>query len=69
MKRGERKQHIYVRDGNPTEDQLNRRLALLEGAEDALVCGSGMAAITTAILSAVRPGDEIIALPTLTDRP
>ncbi|MBP1766540.1 MAG: mdeA 2 [Candidatus Aminicenantes bacterium] len=65
MKRGERKQHIYVRDGNPTEDQLNRRLALLEGAEDALVCGSGMAAITTAILSAVRPGDEIIALPTL----
>jgi len=65
MKRGERKQHIYMRDGNPTEDQLNRRLALLEGAEDALVCGSGMAAITTAILSAVRPGDEIIALPTL----
>jgi len=65
MKRGERKQHIYMRDGNPTEDQLNRRLALLEGAEDALVCGSGMAAITTAILSAVRPGDEVIALPTL----
>ncbi len=65
MKRGERKQHIYMRDGNPTEDQLNRRLALLEGAEDALVCGSGMAAITTAILSAVRPGEEVIALPTL----
>jgi cystathionine beta-lyase/cystathionine gamma-synthase len=65
MKRGERKQHIYVRDGNPTEDQLNRRLALLEGAEDALVCGSGMAAITTAILSAICPGEEVIALPTL----
>ena len=65
MKRGERKQPIYMRDGNPTEDQLNRRLALLEGAEDALVCSSGMAAITTAILSAVRPGDEVIALPTL----
>lgn len=65
MKRGERKQPIYMRDGNPTEDQLNRRLALLEGAEDALVCGSGMAAITTAILSAVRPGEEVIAPPTL----
>lgn len=65
MKRGERKQPIYMRDGNPTEDQLNRRLALLESAEDAMVCGSGMAAITTAILSAVRPGDEVIALPTL----
>jgi cystathionine beta-lyase/cystathionine gamma-synthase len=54
-----------MRDGNPTEDQLNRRLAVLEEAEDALVCGSGMAAITTAILSAVRPGEEVIALPTL----
>src|SRR4030042_5551467 len=63
MKRGERKQHIYMRDGNPTEDQLNRRLALLEGAEDGLVCGSGMAAITTAILSPVPPGAEAIAPP------
>jgi methionine-gamma-lyase len=65
MKRGERKQPIYMRDGNPTEDEVNQRLALIEGAEDALVTSSGMAAITTAILSAVRPGEEIIAPPVL----
>lgn len=65
MKRGERKQPIYMRDGNPTEDELNRRLALIEGSEDALVTASGMAAITTAVLSAVRPGDEVIAPPVL----
>jgi methionine-gamma-lyase len=65
MKRGERKQPIYMRDGNPTEDELNQRLALIEGAEDALVLASGMAAITTAVLSAVRPGEEVIAPPVL----
>jgi len=65
MKRGERRQPIYMRDGNPTEDELNRRLALIEGAEDALVTSSGMAAITTAVLSAVRPGDEVLAPPVL----
>lgn len=50
MKRGERRQPIYMRDGNPTEDELTKRLALIEGAEDALVFASGMAAITTCIV-------------------
>jgi len=63
--RGIRNQHEYVRFGNPTQDRLNERLALLEGAEEALVFSSGMAAITTAILSAVSPGDEILAPHTL----
>ncbi len=58
-------QHIYLRYGNPTQDKLNRRLALLEDAEDALVFSSGMAAITTAILAAVKKGDEIISIATL----
>ncbi len=65
MKRGERRQPIYMRDGNPTEDELRTRLALIEGAEDALVFSSGMAAITSAILTAVKPGEEIIAPPSL----
>jgi cystathionine beta-lyase/cystathionine gamma-synthase len=58
-------QHIYLRYGNPTQDKLNRRLALLEDAEDALVFSSGMAAITNAILAAVNKGDEIISIATL----
>lgn len=33
----DKKQHEYVRFGNPAQDVLNERLALLESAEDALV--------------------------------
>jgi len=65
MKQGVQKQHVYVRYGNPAQDQLNKRLALLEGSEDALVFSSGMAAITNGILSAVKKGDEVLAVATL----
>ena len=65
MRRGEMTQHIYVRYGNPAQDQLNKRLALLEETEDALVFSSGMAAITNAILSVVKKGDEVIAIAAL----
>jgi cystathionine beta-lyase/cystathionine gamma-synthase len=61
----EKNQHEYVRFGNPAQDVLNERLALLESAEDALVFSSGMAAITNAILSVVKRGDEVIAPATL----
>ncbi len=65
MKLGEKKHHVYSRYGYPALDELNRRLALLEGAEDALFFSSGMAAITNAILSVVRKGDEVLAVGTL----
>jgi methionine-gamma-lyase len=61
----EMSQHEYVRFGNPAQDVLNERLALLESAEDALVFSSGMAAITNAILAVVKKGDEVIAPATL----
>ncbi len=61
----EMNQHEYVRFGNPAQDVLNERLALLESAEDALVFSSGVAAITNAILSVVKKGDEVIAPATL----
>ncbi|MCY4233056.1 MAG: PLP-dependent aspartate aminotransferase family protein [Bacteroidetes bacterium] len=52
----------YIRYNNtPNQSVLNRKLAILEGAEDALVTGSGMAAITSAILSTVKPGDHFLA--------
>ncbi len=63
--RGENDQHEYVRFGNPSQDRLNQRLALLEAAEDALVFSSGMAAITHGILSVVNKGDQVIASATL----
>lgn len=52
----------YIRLGtNPSQRHLQRRLAALEGAESAVATASGMAAITTALHSAVGAGDHLIA--------
>ena len=53
--------HLYTRYENPTLGALEEALAALEGGEDALVLGSGMAASTTALLALLKPGDEILA--------
>lgn len=58
---GENDRYIYSRLGTPSQQQLEHRLADLEGAEAALVTASGMGAITSAMWSLVAPGDEIIA--------
>jgi len=50
----------YGRYGNPTVCELERRIAELEGAEDGVAFSSGMAAISTAVLSLVKGGDHII---------
>ncbi|MCS6984731.1 MAG: PLP-dependent aspartate aminotransferase family protein [Leptospiraceae bacterium] len=50
----------YGRYGNPTIKVLEKKLALLEGAEEALVFPSGMAAFTTALLFVCQTGDHII---------
>lgn len=39
---------------------LSEKLAQLEGTEDALVTGSGMSAISMALLSLLRPGDHLL---------
>ena len=54
--------HIYSRGNNPTVEILRKKLAALEGAEDALVFSSGCAAISTAVISNVRAGDHIICV-------
>ena len=42
----------YIRLNNtPNHEALRRKLAVLEGAEDALVTASGMAAISTTLLT------------------
>jgi methionine-gamma-lyase len=58
---GENPGYIYSRVGNPTVALLEARLASLEGGEAALCTSSGMGAITSAIYSLVRAGDEIVA--------
>jgi methionine-gamma-lyase len=62
---GERAGHIYSRISNPTCDLLERRLAVLEGAEAGLALASGMGAITATMWTLLAPGDEIILDKTL----
>jgi len=52
---------LYTRYANPTVRDLEESLAALEGAEAALALSSGMAAMTTAVLSVARAGDEVLA--------
>ncbi len=56
---------FYTRWGNPTTHILENAVAELEEGERALAASSGMAAISTAILTAVKKGDRIVAQKTL----
>ncbi len=52
----------YPRYGNnPNAESVQERLALLEGAEAALVLASGMGATACALLALLRPGDHLAA--------
>lgn len=60
--RGEITRPIYSRGLNPTVRAFEEKLAALEKAEDALAFGSGMAAISAAVLANVSPGDRMVAV-------
>lgn len=53
---------FYTRGNNPTVEILRRKLAALEGTEDALVFGSGAAAMAAAVLACVRAGDHLVCV-------
>ncbi|MCA1403931.1 O-succinylhomoserine sulfhydrylase [Ensifer sp. IC3342] len=59
--KGETDGFIYARYGSPTNDMFEKRMCMLEGAEDARATASGMAAVASAILCQVRAGDHIVA--------
>jgi cystathionine beta-lyase/cystathionine gamma-synthase len=52
---------FYARYATPTLKQLSRICADLEKTEDAVVLGSGMAAISSAIACTLKSGDHIVA--------
>jgi cystathionine beta-lyase/cystathionine gamma-synthase len=56
---------LYARLENPTVIAAERKIAALEGAEAALCFASGMAAITAALLSALRAGDALLLCDTV----
>lgn len=51
---------IYSRINNPNMQILEERLAILEGSESAAAFESGMSAISTTMLSYLKPGDILI---------
>lgn len=53
--------YIYTRLGNPTQRALELKIASLEGGDDAIVCASGMAAVSGVFFSLVQQGDHIIS--------
>jgi len=59
--RGEDPGMTYSRLQNPTVAMLEERIATLDGAEACRVQASGMAAMTTALLSLLSQGDHVVA--------
>ena len=52
----------YPRYGNaPNAEVIQRRLAMLDGAETSIVLASGMGATACALLALLRPGDHLLA--------
>ena len=58
---GEKEGYFYTRNGNPTSDMFAHLIAMIENADAGVAAASGMAAISSAILALVQPGDEIVS--------
>ncbi len=59
---GESGKYVYTRWDNPTTVKLEKKLASFEGAKDAAFFSSGMAAISTSVLTFLRAGDHVVAI-------
>ncbi|GAA5504798.1 aminotransferase class I/II-fold pyridoxal phosphate-dependent enzyme [Novipirellula caenicola] len=57
---GEEDREEYGRYGNPNEKSVEAKLAALEGAEEAILYSSGMAAIVGLLMAKLSSGDEIV---------
>lgn len=61
LAREEAPDRFYTRWGNPSVVEVERKVAALEDTEDAAAFASGMAAISTALLALLEPGDRVVA--------
>lgn len=59
---GEERIHEYSRYSNPTIQAAERKIADLDGADDAIVTSSGMSALSTVFLSLLKPGHHVVFL-------
>jgi cystathionine beta-lyase/cystathionine gamma-synthase len=60
FQQGQSDYFLYSRYGNPTVQAVEAQLAAAEGADAALVTGSGMAATSTALFGLLEAGDELL---------
>jgi cystathionine beta-lyase/cystathionine gamma-synthase len=58
--RGDRPGFFYSRAANPTTRQLEMQLAGMQGRDDCVVAGSGVGAISQALLALTRQGDHVL---------
>lgn len=56
---GQNPGYIYSRFANPTSSALEQKLAALEGADEAIVVASGMAAVSSIVYALTQQGDEV----------
>jgi len=63
--KGDPKVLVYTRYHNPTTNEVEDRIALMENGEACILFASGMAAISTAALALCKQGDEIVSTPAL----
>jgi methionine-gamma-lyase len=59
--RGESGLYMYSRDENPTVRAAESAIAALEGADSCVLFGSGMGAMTAAVMALVSGGEEVVA--------
>src|SRR5207237_1230075 len=62
---GESGLYMYSRDENPTVRAAEAAMVALEGADSCVLFGSGMGAMTAAVMALVSGGDEVVAATTL----
>ncbi len=62
---GVREGYFYTRLGNPTHAALEKEMAFLEKGESAIALASGMAAISSTILTLTRSGENLVASDTV----
>ena len=58
---GSADRYIYTRYGNPTVASFQKRMCLLEGAENCTATSSGMSAVFYSLLALLRAGDRLVA--------
>ncbi len=62
---GRHARFLYSRHANPTVEAVESKLAVVEHAESALLCSSGMAAAATALIGLLETGDEVVCASTI----